>query len=182
MAWDREVALPKIRGRRHWGSFVLGGLGLGQEARLRSPWSTELPEMRRSSREAPSHGLTPPHCPPRQLLGARVHPDVPPALLHHHGHHQPLDVHRPAGLLLRGPPLQQGLGDTDPPRRHVPSPSPGPPNPDPAARCSTTGHRSGRVLWDPRVDRASRTASLLTTRAPRAGSLKNGIKTRSPLL
>lgn len=127
-------------------------------------------------------GLTPPHCPPRQLLGARVHPDLPPALLHHHGHHQPLDVHRPAGLLLRGPPLQQGLGDTDPPWNHVLGPSPVSPNPDPTDRCSAPGHRSGGVCWAPCIDRASRISLLLITPAPDVGSFKNDVKIRAALL
>lgn len=127
-------------------------------------------------------GLTPSHCPPRQLLGARVHPDLSPALLHHHGHHQPLDIHRPAGLLLRGPPLQQGLGDTDPAWHHVLGPSQSSPNPDPANGCSTTGHRSRGVRRVPCIDSTSRIAPQLITPAPGVGSFKNDVKIRAALL
>lgn len=70
-----------------WLSSERGGLALVSEVKVQA----QMPL-----------GLTlcslPPH--PRQLLGPCVHPNLPPALVYRHGHHQPLDSHRPPGLLL----------------------------------------------------------------------------------
>lgn len=55
---------------------------------------------------AASFGLTPPHHPPpRQFLSPCVYvPNLPTALLHHQGHHQPLDklIDLPRAPAVRG--------------------------------------------------------------------------------
>ena len=100
LAWGRRRS-PGLGRRR--------GPDLKKEARLWSEGTgrkSENPVVALASEVKvqlwlPPSVLTPPHHPPpRQFLSPCVRPNLPTALLHHQGHHQPLDRRRLAGLLL----------------------------------------------------------------------------------
>ena len=126
--WSGGRGMALVWGRRHgpglgeeaWPWCKEGGMALVWERThspgLREeawPWSkegtgrkSEGPVMALASEVEvqvwlPPSVLNPPHHPfPRQFLSPCVRPNLPTALLHHQRHHQPLDKHRLAGLLL----------------------------------------------------------------------------------